>query len=420
MNAFAKPLASKSEPGENQVNTLIYAMGDQADDIFLSFELTTEEENDYNQVKGKFVNHFIVKRNVIFERAKFNSRIQREGESVDSFITDLYGLARYCNFGAWKDELIRDPIVVGLRNRDLSERLQLDPKLTLEKATNLARQRESVKNQQSILDSGFKSKSVEVDSIAKGRIKKKEKFPTKNSPEKPNSSQNSSSNNKLSKCSRCLGNPHPKKVCPARLSKCRKCQKIGHWAQACKSSANPKSGTVSEAETEESFFLGEIVELDEVQSNRKTPWTATISVNGKPLLFKLDSGADVSVIPRHNFLELSQARLQPTTRVLLGPCKYRMNCKGVFRARLTNELKSIEEDIYVVEDLARPLLGRNAAANLKLISRVCELTSDDYKAKVMHEYPFTLGLHYTLGSVLLQRSSLWDQLRFREIPKVHG
>ena len=59
----------------------------------------------------------------------------------------------------------------------------------------------------------------------------------------------------------------------------------------------------------------------------------------------------------------------------------------MFRARLTNDLKSIEEDIYVVEDLAQPLLGRNAAANLKLISRVCELTSDDYKAKVMHEYP---------------------------------
>ena len=59
---------------------------------------------------------------------------------MDSFITDLYGLARYCNFGALKEELIRDRIVVGLQNRELSEKLQLDPNLTLEKATNLARQ----------------------------------------------------------------------------------------------------------------------------------------------------------------------------------------------------------------------------------------------------------------------------------------
>ena len=56
---------------------------------------------------------------------------------MDSFITDLYGLARYCNFGALKEE---NRIVVGLQNRKLLEKLQLDPNLTLEKATNLARQ----------------------------------------------------------------------------------------------------------------------------------------------------------------------------------------------------------------------------------------------------------------------------------------
>jgi len=67
------------------------------------------------------------------------------------------------------------------------------------------------------------------------------------------------------KCHRCLGNFHPKKTCPAHLSKCKKCSKIGHWAQACKSS---KLGKLFEvAEEEESFFLGEIVNLGEVQSN---------------------------------------------------------------------------------------------------------------------------------------------------------
>ena len=120
-------------------------------------------------MKERFENHFIVKRNVIFERAKFNSRNQRAGESVDSFITDLYGLARHCNFGALKEELIRDRIVVGLQNRELSQKLQLDPNLTLEKATNLARQRETVKQQQNILDGGFKSTPAQVDSIAKGK-----------------------------------------------------------------------------------------------------------------------------------------------------------------------------------------------------------------------------------------------------------
>lgn len=145
-------------------------MGDQADDVHISCELTQEKEKSFEEVKEKFENYFLVKRNVVFERAKFNSRKQQAGESVDKFIKDLYNLARYCNFGALKDELIRDRIVVGIDNRELSEKMQLDPKLTLEKATNLARQRETIKQQQTILDVGFKYSQVEVDGIVKGKF----------------------------------------------------------------------------------------------------------------------------------------------------------------------------------------------------------------------------------------------------------
>ena len=42
-----------------QVNALIYNMGDQADNILLSFELSDEDKNKCDMVKAKFVNHFI-------------------------------------------------------------------------------------------------------------------------------------------------------------------------------------------------------------------------------------------------------------------------------------------------------------------------------------------------------------------------
>ena len=51
--------------------------------------------------------HFVQRRNVIFERAKFNQRRQEEGEPVDSFITALYALAEHCAYGALHDEVIR-------------------------------------------------------------------------------------------------------------------------------------------------------------------------------------------------------------------------------------------------------------------------------------------------------------------------
>ena len=127
------------EEEESQINTLIYAMGDKADDILNSFKLSTAQLKQYHTVKTKFDEHFAVRRNVIFERAKFNRRRQEEGETVDSFVTALLA------FGTLQNELIRDRIVVGLLESKLAETLQLDSELTLTKAMHQARQSEAVK-----------------------------------------------------------------------------------------------------------------------------------------------------------------------------------------------------------------------------------------------------------------------------------
>ena len=142
----ASGLSSKSEV--NQVNTLVYSMGAKADDIFQSFNLSEEQAKEYNTVKDKFDSHFVKRRNVIFERAKFNRRVQQEGEPVDDFIIDLYSLAEHCDYGQLHDQMVRDRIVVGIRDSKLSEKLQMGSKLTLEKATAMARQSESIKLQQ--------------------------------------------------------------------------------------------------------------------------------------------------------------------------------------------------------------------------------------------------------------------------------
>ena len=93
---FQKASGLEEKEDEVQVNTLIYAMGDDADDILRSFRLSVADINNYDTVKAKFEAHFVKKRNVIYERAKFNLRRQEDGESVDLFITALYGLAEYC------------------------------------------------------------------------------------------------------------------------------------------------------------------------------------------------------------------------------------------------------------------------------------------------------------------------------------
>ena len=63
-------------------------------------------------------------------------------------------------FGALRDELIRDRIVVGVQDAGLSESLQLDSELRLEKAVIKVRQSEAVKRQQPIL--GGCSREVQI------------------------------------------------------------------------------------------------------------------------------------------------------------------------------------------------------------------------------------------------------------------
>ena len=159
----ASGLQSKSQ--ESQINTLIYTVGDQADDILLYFQLSEEDKKKYDVVLTKFQGHFVKRRNVIYERMKFNQRIQQEGESVESFVTDLYALLETCNYGELTNEMVRDRIVVGIRDDSVAERLQIDHELTLDKAISIAQQGETLKKQQPTVRMQQQQEVVSVEPV---------------------------------------------------------------------------------------------------------------------------------------------------------------------------------------------------------------------------------------------------------------
>ena len=99
-----------------QVNTLLYCIGEEAEAVLTSMNATDEERKVYDTVVSKFDAFFKVRRNVIFERARFNRRSQLEGESAEKFIMELYTLAEHCNYGALTEEMIRDRLVVGIQH----------------------------------------------------------------------------------------------------------------------------------------------------------------------------------------------------------------------------------------------------------------------------------------------------------------
>ena len=139
---------------ECQVSTLLYCMGEQAEDVLDATGISAADKGSYTRVIGKLDDHFKVRKNLIYERARFNQRSQEKGESVEIFITALHQAADFCEFGDMKEQMIRDRLVVGIRDKSLSERLQMETELTLEKAKRLIRQREAVKEQGTTLKNG--------------------------------------------------------------------------------------------------------------------------------------------------------------------------------------------------------------------------------------------------------------------------
>ena len=61
---------------KRQVSTLLYCMGETAEDKLNSTDISDDDKKDFKKVLDKFNEFFKVQRNVIFERALFTRRIQ--------------------------------------------------------------------------------------------------------------------------------------------------------------------------------------------------------------------------------------------------------------------------------------------------------------------------------------------------------
>ena len=104
-------------------------------------------------------------------------------------------------------------------------------------------------------------------------------------------------------------------------------------------------------------------------------WITEVHVRGVPVKFKIDTGADVSVISEKDFLKVGKYPLQESDRKLHGPGKNELQVKGRFSATMSQMGKSSEHDIYVIKGLQQALLGRPAIEALRVVHKVDHVTS---------------------------------------------
>ena len=122
--------------------TLRSVMGKECLQIFMNLKLTEDERKDVNTCVQALAAHFKPKRNVVYERYVFNLCAQNDQETTDEFVNRIRKLASSCEFGALTEELIRDKLVLGIKDQSTKLRLLKEDKLTLDKAINICRSSE--------------------------------------------------------------------------------------------------------------------------------------------------------------------------------------------------------------------------------------------------------------------------------------
>ena len=354
---------------QRQVSTLLYCMGESAEETLNSTKISEEHHKEFDKVIDEFDRFFNVRKNTIFERARFNRRVQGEDESVEHFITDLFSLAENCSYGDMKDEMIRDRIVVGIRDEGLSAKLQLEADLTLETAMRKVRQREAVQEQQEILKTGKMERSTAIEQVHHSTTK-----PTSRSKpvqrERPKTYTQQPLGTSNSRCTRCGKGPHSKGVCPAKNAICHNCKKKGHYQKQCFSKTTIGEVSIPPSvvpEIQEEAYLNTVNGSNEAGK----VWNCVVRVNGVTTSFKLDTGAEVTVVTKETAEHLkSVKKWQKSEKKLCGADRRQLQVLGTFSANLKHNTRSTVQLVYVVKDLNQNLLGLPAIEDLGLIQRI--------------------------------------------------
>ena len=366
----------KAEASEFRCAIFMTMIGSDAVELFESFKFAEDEsEEDIVTVIKKFEDYCVESTHEAFESFRFHSRDQEQNESIDAFVAELRKLAKGCNFGDQEDRMIRDRILVGVKSKKTQGKLLEDSKLSLKTAIETCRAQEA---SQSKLETMTGKQTVSVD-----RVKQK-----KNDKQKKHSGASSEiserKNKTEKKCTRCGYKWHKNfNDCPAKNEECLSCHKVGHFQSVCRQKDKKKVRHVRDSDSDdEHVFLGNINEVNDVKSD---DWHTELLVDGKNVRFRIDTGADVTVVPDSYFK--STDKLQKTDKKLYGPGGSKIEVVGVHKASMETKKQNSKtmQDLYVVRGLKKPLLGRPAIQALDLLQRINAVSSSTVEPK--KEFP---------------------------------
>ncbi|XP_048585750.1 uncharacterized protein LOC116606612 [Nematostella vectensis] len=346
---------------------LISTMGIEALQIYNGCDPV--ETDTAKDILTKLDAHILGETNETFERYKFNTRVQKPDESIDSYVASLKTLAETCNFcECLKTSLLRDRVVLGVKDDHTRKRLLQEGKLTLQKALDICHSYEKTSDQLKIIS----GKEEEVHRL--NINKQKTKGASHGQRNKPvgNGKPGGTNPRQAAKCKFC-GYSHTlkKEFCKAWGKRCNNCKAPNHFSSCCPSLGGKKQvhtvGDGSDSDSSAEMVCPVISES--INSVSSGPLYAEMCLkDGRRVKFQVDCGATVNVInqkyvPQNTQLQESKNTLSMYNKTTLKPVG---KCR-IITINLTTKKKYNVMFEVVKEDLT-PLLSRKAAEQMKLIT----------------------------------------------------
>lgn len=333
--------------------TFLSIIGREAMNVYDGFSF--EQDRTFALVVEKFESFCIGRTNECYERFIFNSRQQQTNETFEKYLAELRKLIKTCEYGQLEDSLLRDKIIIGIRDEETKKRLLQTQNLDLRRTIDICRTNESAAQQLSNFSK--EDQSVHKVKTRHGRHEERRQGLDR-------SAKSKITQNWVTNCKFC-GKDHAKRKekCFAWGKTCAKCKKRNHFHQKCTARLHQVTRdcpSSSESDSDKEYHLLKV---------GSKAVTASLIINLKKVRFQVDTGADINTISRKH---VYTQQLKPTTRdlVMWNGTRVKPLGQAILRTKNPKNGKTYDVLYIVVDDQSESrvnLLGLETLQEMEII-----------------------------------------------------
>lgn len=355
------------EQETRKISILLSAIGEEALKKYNNFGLDLNKlQGKYDEIIDMISTKMIPQKNVIYNRYIFNSKNQLAGEAFETFYSDLVKLVEECEYKDWRDDMLRDRIVLGIQDVKVRRELLRKEKLTLQEAVNICRAAEITNKQMQTLT----STSDTIKKIENKLIDNKSK--------------------EKRRCKFCDGtHEFIKGKCPAYGKVCEFCKGKNHNAKACRKKKDNKiknieskvdysSDVSSEEDGEYNLVINKLSQKNHSDSENGAECTIKYGMFNKWQNIKclIDTGADECLVGMDNLKNMYDANhinqtLKPSNKKLYDFGGHKISIEGEFDIKLKHKNSTHNVTFQVVQTNHKPLLSCKISKQMGLI-KICK------------------------------------------------